>query len=203
MKRTAILLVMALLMVSQLTYAADLRYGVKLGVNLANVSVDPAPSGIDYKTRTGFGFGGIVNYSINEKMDVRTEILYLMKGTKVEAGSVSNEWKVDNLVVAPFYTYTLAQWDCKINPGHDAKFFFQAGPEIGIKMQAKDKNGNNLTNWNSSEVALNIGAGLAIPVGPGHLIPDVRYSMGLTNLTTTSGLTVKSSGIQVMFGYLF
>lgn len=203
MKNIAFVLLIVAFLLSNLTYAADLRYGAKLGVNLANVSVDPKPAGISYKTRTGFGFGGIVNYGLNDKMNVRTEILYLMKGAKAEFTGGDDEWKVANLVVAPFYTYTLAKWDCKINPGNDASFFFQAGPEIGIKMEAKDKNGNNLNNWNSSEVALNIGAGLTVPIGGGHLIPDLRYSMGLTNLSTASGLTVKSSGIQLMFGYLF
>lgn len=203
MIRNVIVFVMAIVMISSFAVAADFSYGLKAGLNMASVSVDPSTPGVDYKSRMGFGFGGIVKYGLGEKMAIRTDVLYLMKGAKEERTGGDTEWKVDNLVIAPFFTYDLAKWDCKVSPGNDAAFFAQIGPEIGFNMTAEDKDGNELKDWESTEFALNIGAGLKIPMGGGALVPDLRYSMGLTNLTSTSGVTFKSSGIQIMFGYMF
>ena len=177
-------------------------YGVKLGVNMANMTLDPSPSGLDMKMRTGLGIGGIVNYNLNEKMNVRTDVLYLSKGAKMEATGFSGENKISVLAINPMYTYQFATWACKLAHGKQAGAFAEVGPELALKLSAKDQDDKTL-DYSGTEVALNLGVGINIPVGAKMLSPELRYSMGLTNVSTKSGQTAKTSGIQIMFGYMF
>ncbi len=207
MLRKVTIVTIALLMVSSMAFAGGWSYGAKLGLNIASMTYDPTlPSAVTVKSRTGFGIGGIVNYNLNDKMDIRTDVLYLQKGDKLDYPGGSGETKLDYIAIDPTFSYKFANWDCKINPGHAASAFFEIGPEIAIKMSAKDQDGKKIDDAKSSDIGLNIGVGVNIPVGMSHLTPEIRYNMGLTKAydkSTGTAQSAKNNGIQILFGYMF
>ena len=70
----------------QPSFAQDnaMQFGVKVGLNLANVSIDPDPEGFSFDEVTKFGAGGIMLYPLSEVLDLQVEAMYLLKGTKAE-----------------------------------------------------------------------------------------------------------------------
>lgn len=207
MFRTVAFVIVAILAFGSLAVAGELSYGAKLGLNMASQTIDPKPSGL--KGRTGFGLGAVINYKLDDKMAITTDVLYLQKGSKYDAGTTTGEIKLDYLSIDPMFTYKFAKWDCKINPGHDANAFFAVGPELAMKISAKDQDGTKISDAKSMDFGLNIGAGVSIPMGKGHLVPELRYSMGMAKAidaaatTTSPAYSAKNGGIQILFGYMF
>ena len=212
MKRVLWFTLMALLVFSTPLWAAS-AFGVKGGLNLANIAEDPEPEGVSIGIRTGIAVGGSVEIPLTptNKLTLRGEVLYVMKGTKLSGTEADYDFKstitVDELVVAPFLVFRF--------PSQGFTPFLQFGPEVGLNVTHKYKsevtiNGvstsgsGNLDDWASTNFGLNIGAGAAIPAGRGEVLFDVRYNLGLANMYTGPGTgTDKTNGIQLLMGYNF
>ena len=56
----------------QPSFAQDnaMQFGVKVGLNLANLSFDPDTEGIPWDAVTKFGAGGIMLYPLSEVLDL-------------------------------------------------------------------------------------------------------------------------------------
>jgi hypothetical protein len=67
-------------------------------------------------------------------------------------------------------------------------FFLETGPQLGFKLNAKDKeNGASLdvsSAYNSADFSWVFGAGFKIPMSP--VAFDVRYNAGITNVANDS-----------------
>ena len=171
--------------------------GVTAGLNIANVKASGTP-GVSYSSVTKFAFGGALNYKIDDDMSVRTDLIYIGKGAKLSAqGSTGDEAKIANLAIAPFLVYNLA------GDPKDIQWFAQGGLEMDLNMSSDWKSGGTIANYNSTEFDLNIGFGARIAAAKGYWVPNLRYSLGLTNTTSTSGVTSKNNGVQLMVAYLF
>jgi hypothetical protein len=202
MFRTIAIVALSILIASMAFAGGKVTYGAKLGLNMANQTFDPKPAGVDIKGRTGFGVGGFVICPWKENMAFRTDVLYIMKGSKMEATGYSGENKFSYLEIDPYLTYKFAEWSCKLNSGK-ANSFFEVGPEIGLCLSAKDKDGKDITGKKSTEIGLNLGFGVNIPMGKSYLTPELRYNMGLTSAVENGGAKAKNNGIGILFGYSF
>ncbi len=79
MKKMSVFLVVLLALCIVLPAKAQTNLGVIAGLNLANVSLDPEPEGIDLTNRTAFGFGGVLEVGLNESVALRFEPMYLQR----------------------------------------------------------------------------------------------------------------------------
>jgi hypothetical protein len=238
MKSIVVILLVALL-VPTVMFAAAPKIGVKAGVNLANASFDPkdqyVQKGYSQKMRVGImgGITGEMALTPKEDMSVKLDLLYVQKGVKVNGsgteddGSFTYTWDdkrtamVDEFCVAPFFVYSFK--------AQQFRPFLQIGPELGFNMKHKSKDkysasGGGLSmskdttedikDWASTDFSLNIGGGVAMAVGKGEVVLDLRYNLGLTDMDTHK-LTpdevadqekegkVKLNGIQLTLGYNF
>jgi hypothetical protein len=210
MKRV-ILLATAMMFIAGQVWAGP-TFGVKGGLNLANMSVDPS-NNVSYGMRTGILVGGNVEFALssNDKITLRGEALYVMKGTKatytVNGMDVKETDKTDELVLAPFLVIRF--------PSEGFTPFIQAGPELGLNVthsykaegtqngQTQSQSGD-LKDWGSTDFSLNFGAGILIPAGDGEVLFDLRYNLGLSNMYTGPGsTTAKNDGVQICIGYNF
>ncbi|MBU0507927.1 PorT family protein [bacterium] len=221
MKRLLILILIAAL-VPTIALGAGLKIGPKIGINLANATLDPEAEGLDKKMRLGIMGGAFGEIALTEKNDmaIRLELLYVQKGWKFD-GSESIEGfsvdysatiKADEFVVAPFFVYYFKTE--KVKP------FLQIGPEFGFNMTKEItaeatamgmtvEETTEIEDWASMDLSINIGGGVAIPVGKGEIMADLRYSLGLTDMDTyepqagEEDSSVKLNGIQILVGYAF
>ncbi|HEY3295140.1 MAG TPA: porin family protein [bacterium] len=183
------------------TASAMPTFGAKLGLNLANVSMDPKAPGASYGIRPGLMIGGMADFALpNPKMSIRAELAYAMKGSKVTYTGGDATMKLDEVVVAPFFVYNFTATN--FTP------FVEVGPEIGFVMSHKsESNGQSrdIADYASTNFGLNFGVGVSKPMGKGIGSVDLRYNLGLANMYTgsASNVTDKTNGIQLVLGYAF
>ena len=205
MKKIRILLGMLLtLFMFSLIYAQE-NFGILGGWNLANASVDP-DQGLDWKTRKGFGFGAVLDYSVTDFVTLHLEPMLLLKGTKAEEGEKKVEIRLAYVEIPVMVKYIIGT--NKIEP------YLMAGPTIGFLQDAKLKvtTGDD-SEWDdmkddlkSIDFGLGFGAGLNLPIGNNSIFVEARYSLGLMNIADNAEgpyADVKTKGIQIFAGITF
>jgi hypothetical protein len=172
-----------------------LSVGAKFGLNFASVGGDNSSS---YSGTTKIFFGGFMDYNIIKDFGVRGELLYNTTGTGIPNGDVSFSYLE---IVA------LAKYNISVDPS--VKIFFDAGPQLGIKLSANAHNNANSTDTDiSSQVSgtdfdIVIGTGVSFKVGTGSIIADLRYNIGLSNLNKTSPPSNTNQVFSLGVGYAF
>jgi len=200
----------------------QIYFGIKGGVNMANLSVDPEPP-VDFETLMGIGGGVTLAFVISPGMTLDTDFLYMQKGAKytfdlgLEDESVEYKLKYTYLVINPMFRFTVQ------NEG--MRPFFMAGPEIGFLLDAKmesddseeegEEGAFDLKDYTkSTDFGINFGGGIEFPSGNSTIFFEARYALGLTDIEDTSDGeetkteeedegTVKHRGIYLMAGIRF
>ena len=214
MKRIFFPLFFILFFLSSTVFAQiPFKLGIKGGLNIANLSFDPAlPSGSDNTTRTGLIAGAMVEFNLVPMFAIQAEPAYIQKGSKITASSTSNEV---NLKLA----YLEIPVVLKLNipsPGNIKPYVF-AGPNIGFRLSANSETPAGEVDikdeTQSIDFALDFGAGAGFKIAPlVDLVIDARYSLGLSDILSdtgkqefenTSGQKIKTTGIQITAGIMF
>lgn len=124
----------ALLALAPATLAAQkpIRFGPVVGLNLADVRVSNLDEITDINRRTGFLFGGFVNFEVSRRFAIQPELLYSQQGAKIPLEDVDGVIKLDYIQVP-----VLAQ--LRFPTSGRAVPFLIAGPSIGFKASCKVK----------------------------------------------------------------
>ncbi len=212
--KKALVALLALGLVGSLAYGQGLTgKGIKVGLNLANVSGDDIE---DNKMQLGFAFGAFITYSFNEMFAIQPEVLYSMKGFKIESdeeyGGVTASYEQKNHL-----NYLEIPVLFKFMPKMEGSFApnIFAGPALGIKMSATydaeitidgqtESSDGDLEDIKSIDFGLAFGAGADFEVGPGKVTFDARYTLGLSTIDDSEAeADVKNGVITFMLGYSF
>jgi hypothetical protein len=170
--------------------------GIKGGPNFANINTQES-AGENYKARTGFHLGAFALIK-GQKVGFQPEVLFSQQGSKFKY-SGSPDLKANfSYVNVPLIVklYTIAG----IN--------LQVGPQIGFLTSAKwedyDENTKVVTehdikeNFKSTDFSLALGVGWDLPLG---LSIDGRYNLGLSDVNSGGGESVKNQVWQFSIGY--
>ncbi|PWN65597.1 porin family protein [Chryseobacterium viscerum] len=159
----------------------------KAGINFANQSiknVNGEKSKISFQAGLGVNIQtGVKNFSI------QPEVNFISKGTKFK-NSFGNETYNFNYIEVP----VLAKYSF-------GPVYVNAGPSIGFLMGKSDKIKAVYGKTKTIDFGVQMGAGIAIPAGPGKMIIDGRYNLGLSNISDEKGVDVKNRGFTVSLGY--
>ncbi len=166
--------------------AQNVRYGVKAGVNFANLTGDA-----DGSSLAGFHAGGLVEIKLSDKFSVQPEILYSAQGSDFSEGDFKDKLKISYLNVPVMAKYYVIK---KLN--------VEAGPQIGFLLSAKDVDGNAKDGLKSVDFGLNFGAGYDFTE---NFFGGVRYNLGLLNVAdnVADSFKANSSVFSLSVGYKF
>ncbi|AFM03333.1 hypothetical protein Fleli_0877 [Bernardetia litoralis DSM 6794] len=155
--------------------------GIKGGINIANFRGEDVE---DYDGRTAFNIGAVLNYSITEKAGLSFEADYSSQGAKLDMGTNEATTKLNYIRTTLLYNYFMGSNDMDIRP----KLF--VGPSLGFLLNSQNKVGDGDyvdypdDTFNSTDFGIAFGAGLHVRVKEGiWFVPDVRYNLGLTDIT--------------------
>ncbi len=169
--------------------------GLKVGLNLAKFTGSDVS---DQKMKTGVAFGGFITYSFTDLFAIQPELLYTMKGSKVDevgGGSVSS--KLDYLEIPVLFRVQLVG-------GGNFKPNFYAGPGIGILLSAKEGDLDVKDQTKSTDIGIIGGVGADYLMGTGKITFDIRYEAGLTKFVdATPAPKAYNSAITFLVGYGF
>lgn len=152
----------------------EMKFGVKAGANFTNFGGDVE----DTDGKTGFYVGGLVDLPISGNFHVQPELMYSSEG--------ADDLGIDYLRIPVMAKYYVMEG-----------LSLQAGPEIAFKVSADD-----LIDEGTKSMDFGLGAGAAyeLPMG---LFFDVRYNLGLSDISDDGPFEIKNTGFQVGAGWRF
>ena len=151
------------------------KFGVKAGYANTNFAGDA-----DTDAASNFYIGGLVDFSISEKLHIQPELLYSMEG------SDEDELNLDFIRIPVMFKYFVGEG-----------FNLQAGPQVAFVA------GGGLVKDFTKSMDFGLGFGAAYELNSG-LFFDARYNLGLTDLNDTgSPEKITTNSFQVGLGYRF
>ena len=168
MKKIMILLIAVLTMT--LTAQAQIKFGLKGGINLTNMKVDNV-SDVDMSSRTGFHIGPTVKLTLPVVgLSFDASALYDQRSAKTKTGDGSKTLKQQSLQVPVNVRYG-------IGLGSVANLFAFAGPQFGFNIGEKHQTIiKDAAEWTlkDSNFSANVGIGATVL---NHLQVTVNYNI--------------------------
>jgi len=152
----------------------SLQFGIKGGLNLSTITVSNGFNGYSYSTLPNFNAGVFLKVPVVSHFSVQPELYYSGQGFKADDGSGGTYSEHVNYLQIP----VLAKFTTRTG------FFLETGPQVGLKLNAKDKE-NGVSQdvssaYNNADFSWVFGAGFKIPMAPVGF--DLRYNVGVTNV---------------------
>jgi Outer membrane protein beta-barrel domain len=175
--------------------SAQVQFGVKAGVNVANLNLSGGPSGFVFNTKTDFNGGIFVSVPLFSSCSLQPEVMYSGQGASFKDSLLTIKDNYGYINVPVLFKYQ-----------HSSGLFAEAGPQIGFLLSANEKAGAQTfdmkSNINSADFSWVFGIGYKLQLGLGI---DLRYNLGLVNLAKGSNTdgTIKNSVFQFGLFYLF
>jgi hypothetical protein len=167
MKKVLLLFVLASsLVVSQ----AQVKFGGKLGLNIANIVGDDAE---DFKSKLGFNLGAFAEIPVSENFSAKPELNFSTQGAKFDSDDDDAKLNLNYINIPLLGKYN-----------SNSGFFAETGPQLGFLVGAKAK---------SDEVSVDVkdqfkGFDFAWAFGLGYEMKEsgfginARYNLGLSNV---------------------
>ncbi len=175
--------------------AQDVNFGLKAGLNFANIYGDDS----DGNMKAGLVVGGLAKFAVTETFAFQPEILYSQQGTKGEEDGASVKFKNDYLMI-PLMAKMYVSPD----------FNIQIGPQIGFLLSAKIKGESGGVEasvdvkelYKKTDFGINAGVEYESEIG---VLVNARFGLGLTNVIDEDNgdINSKNSAIQLTVGYIF
>lgn len=176
----------AVLFFFTMTSAQRTNFGIKAGFNSASIEVDGDE---DYDSKSGIHVGGLAHIHISEHFAVQPELVYSCQGGE----DLNGKLKLGYINVP-----ILAQY--MVNNG----FRLQTGPQIGFLVSAEREIGDLHVDvddaYNSTDISWVFGAGYIFSSGVGI---DLRYNLGLSNISDVNTLESRNRVLQLGLFYQF
>ncbi|MBT8321579.1 MAG: PorT family protein [Eudoraea sp.] len=194
------LIFLSLLAVLALSSCATTHYGFRGGLNLANINGDDTDN---LSTRSAIFFGGFGEFGVTDKFAIQPEVLFSQQGAEYEDSESGGEFydgrfKLDYINVPVLAKVYVADG-----------FFFEAGPQVGILLSAKDEYDSPISGEDdikdfikSTDFSGNVGLGYQLDMG---LNFNARYNFGLSSFDDFEDVdeNLKNGVISIGVGFRF
>ena len=177
-------LVLLIFFIQVYSAEAQVKKGLKGGLNVANMSFGNEKE----NSRLGFYAGFAARVGFSKAVFVQPEILYSSKGFRYDTPTAAykiGEIKLNYLSVPLMFGITA--------PG--TKLSFMAGPEFGIMLRAtqwEGTGGRKRTDFNERDISVNLGIAYKLFKGLGA---ELRYSSGTKGISTVTYTDVNGADI--------
>ncbi len=173
-------------------FAQNTSIGLRAGLNVSNINDSEAKSII------GANFGAFINRSIHPNWGITGELNFTMKGNRHAASNATHDTRLNYLEVPIYVNYFFLKQDSKIRPK-----LFAGG--YGSYLMTASYHGNDIKNTiENIDYGILFGGGLHYSLGGGTwLIFDVRYGLGLADITKATSANVQNRNLSFNIGYSF
>lgn len=189
MRKTLLLLSSLGLLALASPAGAQVRVGAYGGISRTSLSGD-APSGAEYRTRTGPVIGALVEIPVAEHVWISAQPAWVQRGTKIAFDVPGENERQDSLSLGLSYASLPLLMKIETAGG---RVFVNSGLEAGFLLDAKlspvegdgeDEDVSDLVT--DFDLAINFGVGGQFPIGLPTLTIEARYIQSLTNSSDVS-----------------
>ena len=176
---------------------AQVRFGIKGGLNLAHVSANSSAISDYDKVLPTFQLGLLTDISANDHFSFQTQAIIQGKGTKIKYDSEDTLFRFTSL-------------DIPLNLLYKSEgFFIGGGPNLGFNLDANYKQNGSVTDigigsgdseFKRFDFGLHFMAGYESEAG---FLVGVNYLRGITNLRNAANHEWRNHVFSVTIGYLF
>lgn len=182
---------------------AQVSFGIKGGVNLAQQNIKDVDLDIDSEEITGYNFGAFLEVPVgNGNIYFQPEFLLLQKGGSLSL-NVADVKTTINYIDVPILL------KLKILNSNLFNVNVLGGPSFGYATNGEQVENGTIIKLNFGEdniqrfdVGIHAGAGLGLELGSLTVIGDARYLFGLSDLDG-SDRAIKNKGIMLSAGLQF
>jgi len=165
--------------------AQDVKFGVKLGMNVSSVS-ENGPNSLDSKN--GFVFGVTSEFSLTEKISLQPELLFSQHGARS---------KDDFTLDLNYFTMPIMVKYYVVDG-----FSIEAGPQFSFLVKDEILDGAQVTDATAESFDLMASLGLGYQF-KNSLFFQTRYNLGLIDTNISENFNVKNGVFQMTLGYQF
>lgn len=184
MKKIMLTALVAVIVVVQVN--AQVAFGAKAGLNVANLSGDI----IDTEALVGFHVGVFAEVELSENFIFQPELIYSSQGAKFSEGDISMDFELNYINLPIMFKYGVADG-----------FYLEAGPQIGFLTSAKVLGVDIKDEVESIDFGVNLGLSYDISE---KFFGGARYNIGLSRISKdTEDESVKNSVLSFSVGYRF
>jgi opacity protein-like surface antigen len=206
MKKSILLIGIALLSMGGLSAQEYVKFGVKGGVNSSTFSGDGFGDFDNPNSRTSFNLGLLAEIPVSDKFSIQPEVLYSGQGYDIASRNNTNdvEYQLDYINVPVLAKFYLVEG-----------LSLEAGPQVGFLVNSEiDSNPSQdigdvpLNEDQFNKVDLSLGLGASYKFRGGFFV-NARYNYGLSDVYDDSysslfkNSDVKHSVLQGGIGFLF
>ena len=175
--------------------AQSTQFGVKAGLNIANLKASASGISFSMQSKMGAHGGLFANIPVSTNFRIQPEAVFSMEGSELEIMDEKATSSLSYLNIPVMLQYTASG------------FYGETGPQLGLLLAAKDKaNGESMDSKEAYEtinLSWGVGAGYRMTNGLGF---GARYNFGLSNIAKTEAndeATVKSNVFQIGLSFTF
>ena len=198
MKRFIGLVSVVLIACAANMFAAEVKGGFKVGLNLSNITMKDED--MDFSMSTGVVLGGFVDIGFHDVVSFQPEFLYSMKGAEYDEMGYKIEVRFHYLEIPLLLKIGVPIEDASVKP------YFLVGPALAIKVSESIKEGGEEETEDKAEgfdAGVVFGGGIEF----GRVSVGVRYDLGFMNISKGEGEDegdeVKNRAISVLLGVKF
>jgi len=185
LRRVAVLAgILCLCASSAFAQGNNIGVGIKLGMSLAKISIDP-DDGTDSDLKKGFVGGVALDFPISRAFSVFPEILYVQGGSKFKVGGEEDgrelKAKLNYINIPILFKGNFA-------PNSGARPFFVLGPVLGFKagnaeIEFDDEGlAEEVTNFDENSSGVNFAIAIGAGVRLWNATLEARYDYGLKDI---------------------
>lgn len=183
------LLLIAVLFITSFAQAQHANIGIKGGLNAYTIDGDNVGNN---DIKYSYHFGLLSHFHMTSKFALQPEIVYSVQGSQND--KIGSKLNLNYVNIPLLFQYMF-----------DNGFRLQAGPQLGILVNAKSESGSTSTdvtdNFKSTDISLTAGLSYVKPsTGFGF---DLRYNHGLTQINDGTPGSAYNRGVQLGLFYLF
>ena len=182
------------------------QVGIRAGVNLSNLSIDPVDDDFSPETKLGFGVGVFYILKSGDNFTIQPELNFIQHGSKFDQEAEAT-LSLNYLQLPVMVKIGFGDMDA-------TNFFVQGGPYLGFgigkaKIKACENGdceeeeleyGDGEGEIKNPDFGLQLGAGVNLN---SKIFLDARYILGLTDLSSDNDVSLKHTGINISVGYRF
>lgn len=209
MRKISAVVLLFLLFTSQLS-ADNFRLGFKTGINSSTIVAD-----WDYleeykKPKGGFIAGLSFGMGSAQKFEFQPELLFSQKGIRFSDDDDALYFKFSYFEIPLLFKWNYGTEEAAV------RGFFNFGPYTSFLLNSEmgdDQSSDNIEEeFKPVDAGLIVGGGIGIKAGPGRILVDLRYSLGmipmLEDYESPSGYTYEAdiwlhATFGMMVGYTF